>query len=269
MSSLRRTTGSVFTRLFWFALLLGGIECSHKQVKERRYERALDLPDFSTISPTETLRGAADAEFASAESRRKIVDDKARMLLTLVGLLIPVTATLATRIEPAYVALLPLACFLFSALTLVGYLGIGSGMTPKLSPAEAAFDEDRLQRQLIHDAFWSARYTEQCTDFLVDVYRAALRALMVGLFLVVGVAAVAYIRTPDPSKRIIQQLRSEPALIRELRGPQGSPGSTGPAGPRGPKGDPGPSGPAGPQGRSGPAGPFELGTRETLSPVLL
>jgi hypothetical protein len=245
MSSLRDAIGSVFTRLFWLALVLCGIECTHKKVKERRYARSLSLPDLERIEPTDTLCNAADNEFANAESRRKIIDDKARMLLTLVGLLIPVTATLATRLETPYVALVPLACFLFAALVRVGYLGIGSGMTPKLSPDEAVLSEEKLKRQLIRDAFWSAQYTEQCTDLLVDVYRAALRALMVGLFAVVGIAAVAYVRTPDPSLRIIRQLRSDPALKRQLRGPQGIPGPQGPRGASGPAGAVGPQSPPG------------------------
>jgi hypothetical protein len=82
MSSLRKAIGSVFTTLFWLALVLCGIECTHKPVKARRYERPLSLPDLESIEPTDTLRSAADNEFASADSRRKIVDDKARMLLT-------------------------------------------------------------------------------------------------------------------------------------------------------------------------------------------
>lgn len=240
----------MFTGLFWAALRLCGIESTYAQVRDRRYDRPMDVPALDAITATDTLRGAADAEYANADARRKIVDDKARMLLALVGLLIPVTATLATRLDLPYVALLPLVCFLFSALLLVGYLGISSGMVPTLSAHEARLDEETLKRQLIRDLLQSARYTEQSTNFLVDVYRAALRALMVGLFLVVGVAAIAYIRTPDPTARLVQELRSDPTLLRELRGPQGAPGVAGPAGP---KGERGPSGPPGPQGPPGPS----------------
>jgi hypothetical protein len=246
MRFLRNVIGEAFGLLFWLALVICGIECSRDTVRKRRYVRPLDLPEVDAISPTETLRSAADGEFANAEARRKIVDDKARMLLTLVALLIPVTATLAARLDTPSLVLVPLACFLFSALTLVGYLGIGAGMSPTISSVEALLDEDRLKRQLIVDLLQSARVTEQATDFLVDVYRAGLRALFLGLMLVVGIAAVAYMRPTDPTARLIQQLRSDPALIRELRGPQGAPGPAGPAGPRGPVGERESAGPPGP-----------------------
>jgi hypothetical protein len=246
MRSLRRFIGEVFTVFFWLGLLVCGIECSLKAVRNRSYDKAPPLPDVDSLKPTETLRDAAKGELTSAENRRKIVDDKARMLLTLVGLLIPVTATLATRIAWPAMIVLPLVCFLFSALLLIGYLGVGKGMQPTLTVEEAGYEEEPLKRQMIYDALASARMTEQATDFLVDVYRAGLRALFVGLLSVVGIAIVAYVRPNDAALRIIQQLRSDPALLRELRGPQGPSGPTGPAGPQGIPGPQGPPGPAGP-----------------------
>jgi len=248
MRSLRNFIGEAFGFLFWLSLVVCGIECSRDEVRKRRYERPLDLPDFDKVIPSDSLTSAAEAEFANAEARRGIVDDKARMLLTLVGLLIPVTATLASRLDTPALVLAPLACFLFAALILVGYLGIGSGMKPKLSASEALLDETPLKRQLIGDLLWSARATEEATNFLVDVYRAGLRALFLGLVLVVAIAMIAYMRPSDPTGRIIQQLRADPGLLRELRGPQGSPGQMGPAGPPGPRGAQGVSGPPGPPG---------------------
>jgi len=225
MRSLRDLIGNAFRFLFWCALIVCGIECSREDVRGRRYARgSLGLPDQRAITPSETLMSAAEGELTNADARRGIVDDKARMLLTLVGLLIPVTATLASRLELQALVLAPLACFLFAALVLVGYLGIGAGMKPKLMAEEALFEEADLKRQLIIDLLQSARVTEQETDFLVDVYRASLRALLFGLFLVVGIAAFAYTRSPEPTARLIQQLRSDPALIREFEGRKVFPG---------------------------------------------
>lgn len=246
MRSLRKFVGEVFNVFFWLALFVCGGECSLQSVRERRYDKAPPLPERASLTPSDTLRDAAKGELSSAENRRKIVDEKARMLLTLVGLLIPVTATLASRIAWPAVIALPLVCFLFSALLLIGYLGVGKGMQPTLTVEEAGYEEEPLKRQMIYDALSSARATEQATDFLVDVYRAGLRALFVGLLCVVGIAIVAYVRPNDTTGRIIQQLRSDPALLRELRGPQGPPGAAGPAGPAGPQGAPGPQGPPAP-----------------------
>jgi hypothetical protein len=251
MPSVRKLTGDAFSALFWIALWTCGIECSLDHVRKRRYERPLDLPDIDALTPSDTLKDVAGGEFANADARRRIVDDKARMLLTLVGLLIPVTATLASRLDLPVLVLAPLACFLFAALILVGYLNIGAGMKPKLSPNEALLDEPRLKRQVVIDLLRSARVTEQSTDFLVDVYRASLRALLLGLVFVVAIAAVAFLRPSDPTGRLIQQLRADPALTRELQGPQGVPGPRGAVGPTGSRGAQGPQGPQGPPGPHG------------------
>jgi hypothetical protein len=246
MRFVRNATGEVFGTLFWLALLLCGIECSRDAVRKRRYVRTVDLPDKTAIKAVDEVKAAAAAEFSNAEARRKIVDDKARMLLTLVGLLVPVTATLAARIgTPAYV-LAPLVCFFFSALLLIGYLGIGGTMQPYVTSDDVAGEAEAFKRQMVSDLLESARVTEQHTDFLVDVVRASLRALLLGLFLVVAVAGLAYLRPNDPTERMIQQLRSDPALLRELRGPQGPPGPIGTAGPSGAVGPQGPTGPPGP-----------------------
>ncbi|MGZ5445359.1 MAG: hypothetical protein ACXW5U_25840 [Thermoanaerobaculia bacterium] len=186
------------------------------------------------------------------------MDDKARMLLTLVGLLIPVTATLASRIAWPAVIILPLVCFLFAALLLIGYLGIGTGMQPTAAVEEASYEEEPLKRLIIHDQLSSARMTEHATNFLVDVYRASLCALFVGLLFVVRITVVAYLRPHDPTTRLIQQLRSNPARLRELRGPEGPPGPTGP---------PGPEGATGPQGPVGPPAPSPPVPQETPSNV--
>ncbi len=253
MRSLRNLAGEVFGFLFWLALVLCGIECSRDAVRNRRYARPLDLPESTeTIKPSDALMDAAQSEHANAEARRSIVDDKARMLLTIVGLLIPVTATLASRLDLPVLVLAPLGCFLFSALILVGYLGIGNFMKPKLSADEMGLEGEKLKKQVIADLLQSARVNEQATDFLVDVFRASLRALLLGLILIVAISATAYLRAGDPTARLIQQLRSDPALIRELRGPQGPPGATGVTGTRGLQGDRGLQGPTGPQGQPGP-----------------
>ncbi len=253
MRLLRNFIGEVFNVCFWLALRLCGIECSLRSVRERRYDKAPPVPDLASLKPTDTLNEAAKSELASAENRRKIVDDKARMLLTLVGLLIPVTVTLASRIAWPSMITLPLVCFLFSALLLIGYLGVGKGMHLTVSVEEVGYDEDRLTRQVIHDTLLSARATEQATDFLVDVYRAGLRALFAGLLCVVAIAVTAYMLPNEATARVIQQLRSDPALLRELRGPQGPPGPAGPKGPQGEPGKPGPPGPPGSPGRAGAA----------------
>ena len=249
MRSGAKAAGGIFGYFFWLALRPAGIECTPEQVVRRSYAQPYDLPEETTMQAADVLHEAAEAEYNRAEARRRGVDDKARMLLAMVGLLVPLTATLSLRLVWPALALAPLACFLFAAVIMTGYLAVGKTMVPKINPAEAALNEQALRRTLILDTLRSARATEMGTNFLVDVYRAGLRAFFVGLLFITITTVVAYIRPSDPTARLIEQLRGDPALRNELRGSQGMPG------PRGAPGPPGPVGPAGPPGREGPAGP--------------
>jgi hypothetical protein len=251
MRSLRKIISVSVDWIFWFLLRVLGLECTVEQLRARTYEHPLDLPAESAIRPTETLVSAAESEYERAESRRKAVDDKARMLLTLVGLLVPLTATLASRLEWPAISLLPLVLFFVSAGIMTGYLAVGSAMLPRVSPVEATYDDENLKRALVLDNLRSARSNDNRTSFLVDVYRAGLRAFILGLVLVAAIAAIALVSPTDGPSQLIERIRRDPDLCEQLRGPAGPPGEAGargdagPAGPIGPKGDPGPAGPAG------------------------
>lgn len=251
MRSLRKIISVSVDWIFWLFLRAFGVECTIEQVRARSYEHPLDLPAESVLRPTETLVSAAESEYERAESRRKAVDDKARMLLTLVGLLVPLTGTLASRLEWPALSLMPLALFFLSAGIMTGYLAVGSAMLPKVSAVEATYDDEKLKRTLLLDILRSARTNENRTSFLVDVYRAGLRAFILGLVAVAAIAAIALVRPTDGSSQIIERLRRDPELREQLRGPAGpqgevgAHGAVGPVGPIGPKGDPGPPGPAG------------------------
>ncbi|HXI12027.1 MAG TPA: hypothetical protein VNM92_05210 [Thermoanaerobaculia bacterium] len=244
---MRKAFSWLADAIFWILLRLCVVECSFQQVRDRKYKFPLDLPDPTTMQISDTLSDAAASELDRVESRRKGVDDKARMLLTLVSLLVTLTATFAVRLEWPWLALGPLLCFLASAALMTGYIAVGGGMIPRLDPSEATLAEDDLKKVLVVDLLRSARDAQNTTHFLVDVYRAGLRAFIVGLLCAVGIAMLSLVRTPvDSMSRVIQQLRGDTALRNELRGPPGAPGPIGPAGPVGPTGNTGPMGPQGP-----------------------
>jgi len=228
------------TWLLWIVLRVFRIECSLEQVRRRKYEQQGTPYGTDELIPSNALLDAASGELNHAENRRKAIDEKARMLLTMVGILVPLTVVSAAALLWPVLIIVPLACFLISALVLIGYLAVGQVMTPRLNPEELLYDERRLQRQLIIDRIQSAHDTERGTDFLVDIYRAALRALCAGLVALAVIAAVAYRPASDYSSEVVRRLRSDPELLRVLRGPQGFRGPTGPPGVPGPEGPPGP-----------------------------
>lgn len=253
MRSLRKWLSNAVDLLFWASLRAFGVECTFAQAKARSYDFPLDLPPEATLKVSDALTAAAEGEYERAEARRKVVDDKARMLLTLVGLLVPLTATLAVRLEWPWLALVPLFFFLASAGIMSGYLAVGGTMYPRLAAAEASLDEDQLKRTVTLDTLQSARTTENWTHFLVDVYRAGLRAFIIGLMLVGLIACLALVPPNDSVERVIDHLRRDPDLREALRGPSGPRGDAGPQGIQGPEGAAGPPGPAGPQGPPGAA----------------
>jgi hypothetical protein len=103
----------------------------------------------------------------------------------------------------------------------------------------------------------SASHNNDRIDFYVDLFRAARRSLLLGLFLLVVIAM--YGAWPSRSleseeERIAKRLRSDEELIRILRGPKGDPGPPGLRGERGPRGERGEPGPQGERGAPGPPG---------------
>ncbi|MCP3065814.1 hypothetical protein LXT21_44310 [Myxococcus sp. K38C18041901] len=186
---------------------------------------------------------------AAEDASRKLVDEKARWLLGVVLVLLPIVVGLATTFPPlvsliSLVVALPLA---WAGLLLLWYFGVDVKMMVALSDdLLMAGRKQTALRELIDSIDRCVRHNAAATDFFVDVFRAARRMVgtAVALMVFVAIGAAVYRTIPDPND-VVTRLRGDPSLVRLLRGSTGEPG---------PKGEQGPTGARGPQGVPGPPG---------------
>lgn len=193
---------------------------------------------------------------SEVSARYSNVDQKLRGLLALSGIVTTLLTGLALTGRPYYLVVgLPI---LVSVFLVAHALSVYRFQSCTVSPEEVKSAVPVAVRLAV-DSIQAANSNMAVIDFLVDCYRAALRYFLIALLLVPVVYAVAALlpRDSTTAEEVIESLRSDPALIQLLRGPQGvagPSGATGPQGMQGPQGAAGPQGPAGADGQPGAPG---------------
>ncbi|OGS44150.1 MAG: hypothetical protein A3J79_09680 [Elusimicrobia bacterium RIFOXYB2_FULL_62_6] len=229
----------------WLLLRLLRIRCSRLEVNNRRYEpNSKDAaPTVGTDAISTTVLDLARELYASEAKRTAVVHEKGRTLLTVAGLLIPLL-TGAIPFVPgvaragcvAALILLVITVYLLTEIHAVGVVSY-----PNLG-ALVGLAETQQKAELLanYEASRSANAAANC--FLVDLYRAARRAALIALVVIMAMGTMTAIFLPGLEDRVVLKLRSHPDLIRVLQGPVGPVGRDGldgPAGPEGPQGLPG------------------------------
>jgi hypothetical protein len=243
--------------LVWAMMRLFGIECSLDEVRNNKYIHPNKTPaidDSSSIQAIDEVLGLAKEAYERAEKRKATLDDKNKTFLTISGILLPLVTAVIPRLPHPMLGLLPLVCIFITAYLILTHFGVGTYNVPELHPDRANGSADDIKRSMIGEYYESASHNNDRIDFYVDLFRAARRSLLLGLFLLVVIAT--YGAWPSRSleseeERVVKRLRSDEELIRILRGPKGDPG---PPGPRGERGLPGEPGPQGERGAPGPPG---------------
>lgn len=252
--------GSVPARIEWAILRAFFIQCTRDEVQQRRYvhERQEQPVGILSLKGGEELLALAKDIYGQTEKRKATIDDKCRTIMTISSISLPLISAILPRLSSPALGIVPLFFVFIAAFLVLVQLNVGSSSYPTLDAELAGLEPELQRKRLITSYLASARFNDCCTDFNVDVFRAARRSLLVGLFSLVAVAAVGGLLgrpSQDDEDRLVRRLRSEPELIELLRGPRGVSGESGPSGPRGERGEVGPSGPPGERGEPGPSGP--------------
>ncbi|RNC81384.1 MAG: collagen-like protein [Phycisphaera sp.] len=243
------------------------------QLTHANAQDGVKLPDDADADlALEEARGAAKRE----ESRREVVDDKSKVMLTVSALLLAANAALLPQAPVRWLAFIPL-CFVFMAVFLL-LMYFRTYQSEVVHHADIDWaDADKAKLALAQIEFACAEKMGPQNDLRVGVHRAARRSLMLALACLVPVlGTVVWIKPVDPLVKRIQADADVRALLQGpagsigptgqagpqgergptgSAGPQGTPGVVGPVGPEGPQGPPGPVGPQGPRGEEGPPGP--------------
>lgn len=170
------------------------IDCTLLEVRQRHYQSkdTLVVPskEIKICDKKIDFLKNKNQEF---KDRRDRVDTKARTLLTLTSLLLGLISS-ATSITSAKSiglwSILPLALLFSTIFLLTVYFGVDRSQTTDYSYIFSDVDSESAKRDLCNDLISAQNYNERVTDFMLDLYRAALRyfsiAMLFIMFLGIG-----------------------------------------------------------------------------------
>lgn len=255
-----------WSQIVWSLLRFCGIDLTPQEARQRRYENPEDTTNLEPqdIGDATTIEDLVKELFKNERDRREALDKKVSWLLTLSGILVPLSVNLVITSAGQlplwfyFLALLFVTVpLLLSAVLLIEYFGVGNFSLPSIDEALLVTDSVDRKRIVLKSYLDATKFNGVTNHYLVDLYRAARRMFLAALtaIAVLGLVAICLLTWGNPARledRIIRNLRADPQMIELLRGPAGK---TGPPGPRGERGD---QGERGERGESGPGGGREL-----------
>jgi hypothetical protein len=195
---------------------LSAIECTFAEVQQRQYQSKSEL-----ALPSEEINISDDKidflkdKNKEVKERRDRVDTKARTLLTLTSLLLGLISS-ATSIASAKAigiwSVLPLTLLFLTIFLLTVYFGVDRSQTTDYSYIFS--NSDVAKKMLCNDLITSQDYNERVTNFLLDLYRAALRYFSVSMLciMVLGIWNIVYTN----SEGIVNKDKIQSVLKQEI-----------------------------------------------------
>lgn len=173
-------------------------------------------------------------------NRGTVVDEKNKVLLTVAALLMAADAAVILAISPKWIALLPMVPTTAAIFLILVHFGVRVVPVPNYREISKDINTKNAKINLGKEYLNCESEYSQGNNYLVGVYRASCRAIIIGvLLLILAFACVGN----NSENELIKIIKNNTELIKILRGPQGPPGIPGPMGPSGPKGEIGLTGP--------------------------
>lgn len=223
----------IVTSLAYLTLRLYGKEVTFSEVKLGTFASRRPSPlILDNVKDIDTLLEMSKEGVVNAEKRRTVVTDKCKTLLTLGSLLLGVIGLLL----PKYLAfdalwMRGLSVFaiviVFNAIVmLLMFFDVGQDMEVSLEQSDIPLDGADLKKSLLNDHVKCSAATENRTDYLVELYRAARFCLLSALTIIAGLVLLNQLTTDpkDQAERVVRELRSDSGLTNLLRGPKGDAG---------------------------------------------
>ena len=182
---------------------LSRIECSLKEVGQRRYDSDNTIPEIpENIEITEDKCSFIETKNDELKERNNRIDTKARTLLTLTSLILGLassTTGIASAKFVGILAIIPLIFLFLTILLLTVYFGIDTNSVVDYSYLQS--EEPSAKKALYNDILKCQYYNELVVCFLLDLYRSALRYFIVGMLCIMSLGiwniATANINTLD------------------------------------------------------------------------
>lgn len=200
---------------------LSGIECTLKEVSQRRYESENTIPQIpSTIDITDDKCDFIKTKSDELKERKNGIDTKARTLLTLTSLilgLVSSTTGIASAKSVGILSIIPLV-FLFSTIFLLTrYFSIDKNHS--VDYGYLLTDAESAKKNLYNEVLECQHYNNLVADFLVDLYRSSLRYFVVGMLFIMtlGIWNISNVNTSSVSTVKNQVFQSLKVFIAEIR----------------------------------------------------
>jgi|GEM_PF-2023852 len=247
----------IVTAVVFLNLRVFGTEVTYSDLLAGRFESRTHSPiGLDDVKEIDTLLNLSKESLVNAEKRRQGITDKCKTLLTLGSLLLGVIGLLLPKylaFDSTWMRALSMlaVAILFNAIVLLSkFFDVGGEMEVSLVQADVGLDSINLKKSLLNRYLQCTVASENRTDYLVDLYRAARFCFLTALTFVAGLVLSNLMmnRPADQTERIVRELRSDPFLTNLLRGPQGNDGE------KGSRGDQGLAGLKGDRGEKGDRG---------------
>ncbi len=234
----------------WCFLWLGRSELTKKEIKDRRKTpketNGNEVHSLNGIS-SDVLEKIIPAEAAITRISLESLDKKTGWLLTLTGVLIPLSIGLvvpaAQRVpvwqELVCLLLISTVPLLLTVLILRIYIRPSEWSSVQLSEINQTIrEENQLLKSYYQELDECTRENEERLEFLVEVYTAALRMFFCALAInilsgCVIVGLIGYYSNKEKAKienntqELIKKVSSDPDLAKWLIGPKAAPGIQG------------------------------------------
>ena len=258
---------ATITAITYCSLRSYGLEVKLEDIRKESYAGSKHVDrKLDKAQDLELLLEEAKEVFKRAEARRTLVMDKCKTLLTLgslllavVGLLLPKSLAFGSAWMSILFFLAALA-FLNVVILLAVSMGVGTETGISIDQADVDLKGEGRKKSFINLYLLCETATNNRTDYLVDVYKAARFYFLSAFTLVAALFAINFfLHSPDDEmKAVLQRLRGDQVFIESIRGQKGDKGDRGEKGDRGDKGDKGDKGERGEKGEKGERG--EKGT---------
>lgn len=182
---LNKVTAFVTNCFYYIFLKISLLECSYDEVKNNTYNHKTPLfprIDHKKIPPhnTDILLKYVQDICSDTYRRRKDLEEKAKLLLTLNGAIITFMTTMSVKGQSWY--FFPIIFMILSSLFVVKIYSIYTYQKVVLSENEIKNNnKNKLTNIFIESTIEATNNNSNVVDYTVDLYRAALRYFMIAL----------------------------------------------------------------------------------------
>jgi hypothetical protein len=189
--------------LTWVLIQFSQVVCCTKEdVQKKMY-----APNKTVELPTEYKVCQEKINFLlekgkEAKDRRDKVDEKARNLLTLTSVLLGFISSASAVASVKAISLFSILSYVLLFITiflLTFYFGKDTRQVIDNSYVYGDLDQESSKRELCNDLIRSQNYNDSVTDFMVDLYRTALRYFSLAMLCIILLGIWSSIRVEQAS----------------------------------------------------------------------